>query len=375
MKYKMNDRRNIIGLRFTTTWKCDSKCITCSIWKIKGAGENDLSIDEIDKFSRSKYFRKVEYITLSGGEPTSRSDLPEVISTLHKNIPTATFGITTHGMNPDLEEGIFKKILKDNPNIRFHLVGLSLNGPPEIHDMTRGIKGSWGKTVETYKRLKDLVHCEFSFTFCKDNINYFDWIQDFAIKKGTRAYICWTVMNERFNVTNKDLVFWKPGMGKEIEKYAERRHPFPKNRIGRIKNVILPPMYINECYLYDNVINWRKMPCYAGRHIVHVDPEGNIYPCNFKLSEDRIMGNLRHSSFDKIWESMSKKILDEIANGECIYPNGLCGDSDIMPSIVNNPPAVLKWYIAKLLKNESLLKEQKMSTENGGWDRNCHKIQ
>jgi radical SAM protein with 4Fe4S-binding SPASM domain len=333
--------------------------VTCSIWKIEGAGENDLSIEEIDKFSRSKYFRNVEYITLSGGEPTLRSDLPEVVSTLHKNIPTATFGITTHGMNPKLEEDIFKKIMKDNPNIQFRMVGLSLNGPPEVHDMTRGIKGSWQKTVETYERLKDVVHCEFSFTFCKDNVDYFDWIQEFARKKGTKAYICWTVMNERFNITDKDLVFWRPGMGMALEKYLKSRFPVPKNISGKIRNMIFLPMYINSCYMFDNVINRRNMPCYAGSQIVHIDPEANVYPCNFKLSEDRIVGNLRQNNFDEIWGNMPQRVLDEIANCECMYPNGLCGDSEIMPSIVNSPPTVLKWYIAKLLKGKPLIEEPK----------------
>jgi len=129
LRYVFNNRNRIFGLRFTTTWKCNSKCITCSIWQIKDAGKNDLSVEEIDKFSKSKYFRHVKYITLSGGEPTLRSDLPEVISVLHKNIPSAAVNLTTHGMNPELEEEIFKKVLKDNPRITFGLVGLSINGP------------------------------------------------------------------------------------------------------------------------------------------------------------------------------------------------------------------------------------------------------
>lgn len=357
LRHKLHNRNKIFGLRFTTTWKCNSKCITCSIWKIKDAGKNDLTVEEIDNFSRSKYFRNVEYITLSGGEPTLRSDLPEVISILHKNIPTAIVNITTHGMDPELEENMFKKILRNNPNIQFGTVGLSLNGPPEVHDMTRGIKGSWEKTVETYERLKDLVPCKFSFTFCKENVDYFDWIQEFAKKKGTIAYICWTVMNSRFNVSDKDLVFWRPGMGKVLEKYVKSHHCIPKSICGKIKSMIFLPSFTLVCYRFDNIINRRNMPCYAGSQIVHIDPEGNVYPCNFKLSEDRLIGNLREKSFDEIWESMPPKVLDEISNCECMYPNGLCGDSDISPSIRNNPPAVLKWYISKLLKRKPLIEE------------------
>lgn len=357
MKHKLHLRNDIFGLRFTVTWKCNSRCITCAIWKDKTAGRNDLSVEEIDKFSRSKYFKKVEYITLSGGEPTLRDDLPEIISVLHKNIPSASFGISTNGLNPQREEEIFTKILHNNPGIRFGLVGLSLNGPPDIHDSTRGIEGNWEKTIETYERLKNLVHCEFSFTFCKDNAEYFGWVQQFAKKRGTKAYICWTVMNSRFNINDEDLVFWKQGMDKILENYIKNNYPYPETLLGKIKNAIFLPGGITFAYLYDNILQRNKMPCYAGSQIVHIDPEGNVYPCNFKLTEDRIMGNLRKKSFDEIWKNIEPKILEEIADGKCMYPNGLCGDSDIFPSVINCPPKVLRWYLAKILSGKSLIEK------------------
>ncbi len=357
LRYVFNRRDRIFGLRFTTTWKCNSKCITCSIWQIKDAGKNDLSVDEIDKFSRSKYFRHVKYITLSGGEPTLRGDLPEVISVLHKNIPSAVINMTTHGMNPELEEEIFKKILKDNPDITIGLVGLSINGPPEIHDETRGIKGSFDKVVETYHRIKDLVNCAVSFTFCKQNAKYFEWVQNFAEKLGTHAYICWTVMNDRFRITDEDLVFWQPGMEKVFRDYIKRRFDFQDNFKGKLKNLFYLPTGITHSYLYDSIIHKRIMPCYAGRQIVHIDPEGDVYPCNFKLSPDRILGNLREKDFDEIWEKNPRRILKEIKRGECMYPNGLCGDSDILPSVQNHPPAVIKWYLSKIIKRKDLIEK------------------
>ena len=34
-----------------------------------------------------------------------------------------------------------------------------------------------------------------------------------------------------------------------------------------------------------------------------------------------------------------------------MYPNGVCGDSDIYPSICNSPPFVGKWYLKKISKD------------------------
>ena len=348
-RHLTNNRNTISGLRFTTTWRCNSRCTTCSIWKMEES--NDLTVAEIDNFSKSKYFSNTSYITLSGGEPTLRNDLPELVSVLHKNIPSAGLNLTTNGINPERTERMFREIIKTNPNLRIDLVGLSLNGPKEIHDKTRGIPDNYEKVLETYERIKDLVPVAFSYTFCKDNVEYFEWVQDFAEINGTYAYICWTVMNQRFQVSDEDLLFWKPGMEEVLAKHVERVY---KNK-GFFYNLAFLPHYISSSYLYDSIVNRRIMPCYAGRQIVHIDPEGNVYPCNFKLSDDRILGNLREDSFDNIWESMPQQILDEIDSKVCMYPNGLCGDSDILPSVKGNPPELIKWYVRKTLNREKLI--------------------
>ena len=357
LRYMFHNRNRIMGLRLTTTWRCNCKCKTCHIWEIDYGNHADLTVEEIDRVTRSKYLRHADYITLSGGEPTLRQDLPEYIATLHKNIPNAVINMTTNGMTPDLIDRMFTRVLKENPGIRFGLVGLSLNGPPEIHDSTRGVKGAFDKVMETYERIKDKVPCSFSYTFYRDNVDYFKWVQDFAREKGTNAYICWTVMNERFKVSEEDLVFWQPGMDKTLGDYANERFMYKDTWRGKLKNLIFLPGGLVRNYFYDHVINKQVMPCYAGSQIVHIDPWGDVYPCNFKLTPDRLLGNIREKSFDEIWRRIPKKILKEIRKGECMYPNGLCGDSDIYPSVNNHPPHLMKWYLKKLFSKKPLVRK------------------
>jgi len=353
-KYKLRVRNAIIGLRLTVTWKCNSKCATCSIWQKEGEGA-ELSIGEIDSATRSPYFRRTEYITISGGEPTMRDDLAEVVSVLHRNIPTATFGITLNGLVPGRAERFFRDVFAANPGIRFHLAGVSLNGPRDIHDATRGVPGSWDKAVETYDRIKDMVHTEFSFTFCKSNREYFKWTQDFARKVGTNAYICWTVMNDRFCVSDQDLVFYKPEIASEIDEFLKNKYCIGDSFSSRLASLVKLSPAIALGYLYDSIIARRVMPCFAASQIVHIDPYGNVFPCNFKLSADRNLGNIRALPFDHIWRNVARRILNEIASGDCMYPNGLCGDSDIFPSVCNSPPVVLSWYLKKALAGKNLV--------------------
>jgi radical SAM protein with 4Fe4S-binding SPASM domain len=169
-------------------------------------------------------------------------------------------------------------------------------------------------------------------------------------------------MNERFKVSDKDLVYWDPGMEKVLEEYIRDTLDAPATLPQKIKSLFTLDTSITLACLYDSILNKRIMPCFAGSQIVHVDPIGNVYPCNFKLTTDRILGNLRDRSFDEIWESVPADILKEIKCGDCMYPNGLCGDSDIYPSVCNSFPFVFRWYLKKILKKEDLIHTE----DNGG---------
>ncbi len=162
-------------------------------------------------------------------------------------------------------------------------------------------------------------------------------------------------MNERFQVSERDLVFWDNDVANMLTEFVSKLFRHRGALTGAFKNIIYQPEGIRKSYFFDHVLNKKVMPCYAGSQIVHIDPVGNVYPCNFKLSEDRVLGNLKNEAFDAIWENIPRNILHEIKCGECMYPNGLCGDSDIYPSVMNHPPAVAMWYAGKILKNKELI--------------------
>jgi radical SAM protein with 4Fe4S-binding SPASM domain len=260
---------------------------------------------------------------------------------MHRNIPKASFGMTLNGLLPERTEQMIRQILKDNPNIKIHNAGISINGPKEIHDKSRGIPGAFDKAIETYNRIKDLIPVRFSFTYLPYNTEYFQWTRDYARELGTSAYLCWTVMNDRFAVQGKDLNFFKDEIKDHLKKYLEE---------GDIGTRII------RSYVYDHFIHEQFIQCFAARQFFHLDPEGNIFPCNFKLSDDRILGNIREKSFEDIWESPEKqRVLGEIDRGECIYPNGPCGDSDLTYSVRNNLFNVAGWYAKKVVSGKKLI--------------------
>ena len=359
-KEKIQDSKldAITCIRYTMTWRCNFKCVSCNIWKNKTLPKEELTSDDIDKLTNNKLLKDVNEVILSGGEPILRNDFPEIVTALHKKLKKAKFSITTNGYDPDRTYNFFKKIKSLAPNLKWALIGVSLNGPKKIHDKSRGINGSFENTVRTAELLKEFSsNVDFSFTFLRDNVEYFDWVQDFAKSKGLGVHICWTVMNDRFSTTEEDLVFQN---NSELIPILERYTGIDKIKFTKdVHGDFLKYRgNIKSCYLYNSIINKRIMPCHACKTFFHLAPNGDVYPCNFKLSEDRKMGNVKKENFDKIWENIPQKLFEDIKKGKCMYPNGVCGDSDINRSINQVDTPIFEWYLEKRKKDKKLIQKE-----------------
>lgn len=58
----------------------------CNIWKTK-TSEREMSVADYERLFSRKEFREIEDLNISGGEPTSREDVYEIIDVMLKNMP------------------------------------------------------------------------------------------------------------------------------------------------------------------------------------------------------------------------------------------------------------------------------------------------
>ncbi len=362
-------KNRIRCIRYTITWRCNFKCTSCDIWKIEHPKENligrtrikdELTVNEVDFFTDDPMLSEVDEIVISGGEPTLRRDFPELMLALHRNMPKARFSITINGYDPDRAVRYFRQIKKESRNkFKWANIGVSLNGSTkETHDPTRGFD-SFEKVLETAARAKEFSNnVGFSFTFLKENVQEFYPVKEIARKMGLSVHVCWTVMNERFVATKKDLVFQQDEQDPELLKVLERQTDIRKIRESNDieRDFIRNKGRLRMAYLYDSIINKRIMPCNAAQTFFHLAPYGDVYPCNFDLRPERILGNVKEDSIEEIMSRVSSPLLNEISCGDCMYPNGnLCGDSDINRSIGQTDSRVLNWYIDKRYRAQKLI--------------------
>ncbi len=63
-------------LIYNCTFVCDARCQMCNNWK-RGNRKEDMTLEQVDGVFDHEFWGAVENLNISGGEPTTRNDLPE----------------------------------------------------------------------------------------------------------------------------------------------------------------------------------------------------------------------------------------------------------------------------------------------------------
>jgi len=301
-------------LTFTLTYKCNSKCKICQIWKKKR--EQELSFEEVKKFfTINNYFN---WIDLTGGEVFLRNDLIEIIRViLETQKHLYLLHIPTNGILVKRIIADAKKILNLSPN-RF-IISIAMDGPPEIHDHLRGVKGNWQNAVKTYKGLKMLkskkFDCFFGMTLFGDNFKLIEETYQ-ALKKKIPTL---KRRDIHFNIAHHSLHYYQNkeidlGLGieiaKELKKFNQKKELLFSG-VHFLEGIYqrLIPLYLKN--------NQTPIACQALSSSVFIDPKGDIYPC---AMWDKKLANLEDIDFDlkKLWPKEDlKTVLDLIKNKKC----------------------------------------------------------
>ncbi len=149
---RMSSERKLESVFLFTTGKCNAKCTMCFYANDMEMKEPDLTFDEIKKLSESA--GEFNRLWLSGGEPTLRDELPEIIEMFYKNNKIKDVNMPTNGLRPDRVIEWVKRIRKNCPDLNM-TVSVSLDGFGDTHDTQRGVPGNFYKAIETLKKVDD----------------------------------------------------------------------------------------------------------------------------------------------------------------------------------------------------------------------------
>lgn len=290
------------SLSFFVTQRCDMRCRHCFS---RVSDDDDLSLARI--WALAEELGPLASISLSGGEPFSRPDLPEVIAAFARHNPRLTVTATTNGFNTRRITGAVERIMSAWPDARLALV-VSLDGFAATHDALRGTDGAFEHALATAGSLLELRHRYgrpgVSFQATLSQANY-EELADLA------AFV-----SRDFGVEFKyNILFGEPrDASLRAPALAELRRA-----MTAIDAVLEDPesaasRRYREVRLRTIAEERQVLPCLAGRASATVQANGDVQAC-FMLPP---FGNLCERSFREIWHGAeAQRRRREIRHGQC----------------------------------------------------------
>jgi MoaA/NifB/PqqE/SkfB family radical SAM enzyme len=308
--------------------------------------EEELTLDEIKKIFGS--FGPIQQLTMSGGEPFLREDLPAILDFISHNNNVQQITIPSNGINSEKIFHQASEILKHlNRETRLQ-IGLSIQDIDVRHDEIVNVKGAFERIKLTYEKLKILKshfkNLQIGVCICLNQYNkqQFHGIlskisQDFSECDLALTLVRGKPRDERsLNVTMKEF------------KDAIRSFEFLHVK-ARTQGLFPRIYYVLRRLVYHQIpmiVKNKKMPtqCHAQSKLIVLQSNGDVYPCEYL---DKPLGNIKKYAYSitSILQD-NKDILNYIKKGQC-YCTWECALSN---NIVYSPryyPAVL----LELLKN------------------------
>src|SRR5215216_435445 len=145
-------------LIYNCTWVCDAKCEMCNNWK-HGDRKSDMTLAQLEPAMQHPFWGAVENLNISGGEPTTRNDLPEMVEMFQRHLPRLRkVGINTTGLTPHRAIPMLTRIVEFCAEHDLLISArVSLDGIGDIHNQVRNVKRGFDKASQTIEAMQALA--------------------------------------------------------------------------------------------------------------------------------------------------------------------------------------------------------------------------
>jgi MoaA/NifB/PqqE/SkfB family radical SAM enzyme len=323
-------------LNILVTSVCDMRCTHCFFTDElddRPRKKLQMKTNEIDRIAQT-LGGNLGVLILAGGEPFTRKDLPEIVSSFYRHNSLESVYLMSNGQ---IQKRIFPdvtRILEECPNLNV-TVAMGIDGLQEQHDKIRQKPGSWSIAIETARELKtmkkryprlDLQTCTCFMHSNQDTI--FEWY-DF--------------LKHDLKPDKVNFNYIRPPSADPIEldidltRYAklaqmiddDSRHAAIKNNYGGNAGFFKAAIdiYMHGLIAKTQETGTAQLTCYAGTAGAVIYDEGTLSSCE-NLAP---IGNLREHdwNFQGLWLSQAmKERRKHAANGcfcthesNCYYPS------------------------------------------------------
>jgi radical SAM protein with 4Fe4S-binding SPASM domain len=295
------------------TYRCTHRCSFC----YASAGPRGARADEMSTGQAKRIIdrifdeARVPTISFTGGEPTLRKDLPELIR--YAKQKSMRVNLITNGMR--LAKPAYAAELKQ-AGLDSAQVSLEA-ADAETHDAITKVPGSFEKSVRGVGNLRAVdIHTHTNTTICPENKDRVIELVDFACDVLGSEYLSMNmvirtgaaagkrVTGNRLQVTGTDEADGNGGERTvEYSEIGEILTPIIERAQERgLRLVWYSP--VPYCIFNPVLAGIGSNSCAAADGLLSVGPRGDVLPCS---SFEEGLGNLLRQTFEEVWNSRTAR--------------------------------------------------------------------
>src|SRR6476660_5077911 len=309
-------------LIYNCTWVCDARCTMCSNWKW-GDRKSDMTLAQLEPAMRHPFWNHIENLNISGGEPTTRNDLPEMVEMFQRHLPRMRkVGINTTGLTPHRAIPMLTRIVKFCAEHDLLVsVRVSLDGIGDIHDQVRHVKRGFDKACETITAMQALSEEYSNFQFGIAATIFATNIDD------AQNILTWA-RAKKLDVVFNMLRFTDAMLNnKELEEkigFHEREEEFMRKFF--LDRVQEESVLSGQAFLYlhyaDMIANGykRTMPCPFQSQGLLLNPNGDLHYCENSEKLGNVLDDSAGSLYYKAENLMHREHLKNKVCPTCLSP-------------------------------------------------------
>ena len=347
------------------TYRCTSRCRTCTIWKRPKTEIQELGLAEWKRIVEQLSENNVRIVELFGGDVFLRKDILMPLIKFMKE-RGMTIHLPTNGnlLSPD----IARELVESGVDVIY----LSVDGVKSAQDKIRGVDGTFDRARRAIKFLtqaragKQTPRLVCNTTVSNLNIdsiddiptfayradfdeNHFEYVGEFCEKHVEQSIID-GIKPTPYYMKQEDSVLLNKEEAIRLKNTLWMiRKKFVNTGMG-IVTVNIDTLPIND--ICRGTINNKK--CYMLKTEVTVDPYGNVVPC--MCVNNYFFGNLVESDFQEIWNNAKhSRFIEQQRTGKlalckhCIY--GVQRNHPFYVSLKRiYYTHILNWYLKYLYK-------------------------
>ena len=337
---------------------CNAKCRMCFSWDamMERWDAKGHTVENLAKLAAS--MKPLPQLTVSGGEPTLRKDLPQILQVFYQNAGTRFFTCPTNSLKPDRVERTIDYFVEHCPR-GFLNFCLPFHGDEEHYDEIMGVPGNFEKFNETYQLIQEKrkkhpnISCVLNFVMSKFNYGQYKSIIDMGVRKYSESPLgiayCRGLTHER-DATDVPVDIYL-----DAKRYLEARlsnhsryNPYTImfDTVGGQVATIIADVVTGER---------RDLKCGAGRNFIVVYDNGSVHPCELlevvgipgqkpgdgAPPQHAELGNLNDFGYDMkalLASPYARKLIDWIDTHEC----ACTWECAVYSQIVHSPSGIAK---------------------------------